>query len=331
MKKRMITMILATTMCASLLAGCGTAAVAGAGVLMIPTAYPSTEPTVIPTPVNKEAETDRARITRLLSELDQLIADLRKGEVNPEELLVEIETRENLRFRMSSEETHLRLQELKEQREKLMGVLESLKDTHRQCLEVLHKQEQELRKLLEELNILEKFFRKEEIEKKQEAIARIGYAIEKMEEAIAQLEEKLDTPRKIVLDKLEQRRAFLVEILNTLPPERENEEVSVSSTPVAVPSTEPTLAKIPSPIPAQSTELPTGTPGEQISVTPAVSAPSPTTEPTPIQTAEPAPSPTAEPTSVPTTEPTQIPTAEPGNLPTTDPTTYPLESPAPIG
>ncbi len=100
------------------------------------------------------------------------------------------------------------------------------------------------------------------------------------------------------------------------------EEVVVTMTPTASPTTKPTSTPVPTP---DVTIAPTATPTVASTATPTVA---PTATPTVVPTATPTVVPTATPTVVPTATPTVVPTATPTVAPTATPVPQATETPS---
>jgi len=334
MKKRMITMLLAVTMCVNLLAGCGTAAVAGAGVVV----QPSTQPTSVPILSTDPTEMTDLQIRNEMLDLNEVLTLLEfkrceaiqcEGLGIIENLDKEIEKidcqmneirlrRENLGAELIKRQIERTLERMRESGD--IVTLEDLESPSTPPISIPSVQPPvEDEKTLEE--------NREEI--RNDMNERLMSILEDLLKVQSYPEAMLAMIRFYNSGAYKDLQEWFAKEWDRIIKER---YVSPSPTPSAAPTPAQTVAP---PVDEPTATTPTK-PGKPTTVKPADLTPvapvvptsEPTVEVTPAQPVDPTPVPTLAPTTAPTSVPSQAPTSEPTSAPSNSPTAQPSASPA---
>jgi len=342
MKKRMITMLLAVTMCVNLLAGCGTAAVAGAGVVVNPSTQPTSSPSTEPTATKEEL--NRQRIEMIDKELAEIVKRLEEIEIrrsglddwreqldaecmatsvwlSPKkrqlwDMMYEISVK---LMEMEAEKNDLILKKLKLEAER--SGLDGTRPKNGRRAEI----EREMDKIIREIYVLESVrdycydLSDNYLNFLSEGVERIFFGSvfntrQETDRRIKRLWDELITLQKECNKLLREEVAALSPTPSTIPTPAQT---------VAPPVAEPTATT-----PTKPGKPTTVKPADPTPVAPVVPTSEPTIEVTPTQPVAPTPVPTSVPTTVPTSVPSQAPTSGPTSAPSNSPTAQPSVSPA---
>jgi len=319
MKKRIITIFLAVTMCVNLLAGCGTAAVAGAGVVVTPSTQPTAGKLSIGEHVSGWWDAFRAEFPGAFS--DWWGTPSTSPSTIPSTTPSTIPMSENYWDDIVVDEkvSDDRIREWIERlRFMKFGIEIGEENIEGRCTNIRGTSIRDLAAMLERSDIFP---------------GNVLVTQWEIEQAKQMLPKPYDTYDDewvaywIISEKLDWIRAELIEELR----ERRGEKTSVLPSPT--PSVAPTPAQTVAPPAAEPTATTPTKSGRPTTVKPAVPTPvaptsEPSTEVTPAQPAEPTPVPTTVPTSAPTQGSTSDPTSVPSSVPTLAPSNSPAAQPS---